>query len=155
LDDSPAESRQPCELCHRQPIDGDRYRFYYGKKTDTSFIGFLLALRRTGSPPLITERESAWICRKCVKRRTFLRFGLQALLLLTSLALLANTFIGGPSSPLLPALGLMALGILILTFPPRGEKEIGEQLAVRIKKKALRRQGYNVFLTSKQFAKLR
>jgi hypothetical protein len=70
--------------------------------------------------------------------------------------LLAAWFLQPPVSLLLPALGLTLLGILILIIPRLGsEKEIPERLAIRIKKKELRQQGFNVFLTNKQFAKLR
>ena len=156
LDDVPAEFNRECECCHKVQIDGSRYRFYYGKKTDTSFLDTILSLRGISSPPLIKDRGSAWLCRKCTGRHKTQRRLLLASLLLIEVLLLAAGFLQTPLGLFLLALGLLLLGILIIILPRMGgEKEIPERLAIRIKKKELRQQGFNVFLTNKQFAKLR
>lgn len=156
LEDGPAEFNRQCELCHQVQFDGSRYRFYYGKKTDTSFLDTLLSLFGYRSPPLIKDRDSVWICRKCTNRRTAQLRGLMAFLLLISLPLLASSFLYPSGSLFLLPLGLLSLGIFFILFDQlRGDKEIPERLAIRIKKKSLRQQGYNIFLTNKQFAKLR
>jgi hypothetical protein len=154
--DVSTKSNQECELCHKDQVEGNLYRFYYGKKTGTSFIDTLLALRGISSPPLIKDHGSVWICRRCTNFHVTQRRMLLASVLLVAVLLLAAWFLQPPVSLLLPPLGLILVGISIL-FLIRlgGEKEIPERLAIRIRKKELRQQGYNVFLTKKQFAKLR
>jgi len=156
LENAPAEFNRECELCHKVEMDGSRYRFYYGKKTDKSFIDALLSLRGISSPPLIKDRESAWICRKCTNRRATLLRGIMAFLLVVGIVLIGTLFLYPPISIYTTPFGLLALGIFfIMVDKLRGDKEIPERLAIRIKKKALRQQGFDVFLTNKQFAKLR
>ena len=157
---SPAESNRECELCHKIQVEGCRYYFYYGKKTDTSIFDFLLKLRGISSPPLIKDRGSAWICRKCTNLRKTTLYGLMAILLLVSVPSLIVIF-SNPSaldlmSLTIAAVGFWSLGIFFIMFDRlRGKNEITERLAIRLKKKELRKQGYKVFLTNRQFAKLR
>jgi hypothetical protein len=152
----PVEFNRECELCHKIQVDGSRYRFYYGKKTDTSFIDTLQTLRGISSPPLIKDRGSAWICQKCTNLHKTQRRIIIGSLLLVLVLLLAAGFLQFPISLFAGSLGLILLGIFIIILPRLGsEKEIPEHLAIQIKKKELSQQGYNVFLTNKQFAKLR
>jgi hypothetical protein len=155
LDDEPTELNHECEFCHKVQVDGSRYCFYYGKKTDTSFFDTLLSLRGISSPPLIKDRGSAWICQKCTNLHKTQRRIILVSLLLIEVLLLAAGFLQTPLGLFLLALGILLLGILIIILPRMGgEKEIPERLAIRIKKKELRQKGFNVFLTNKQFAKL-
>ncbi len=153
--ETPAASLQTCELCHRVHSGGHSYRFYYGKDPDTSFLDRLLKLVGIASPPVIAGRESVWICPNCVGLRKWLSYGLLAILLVI-FAFLFVDFIGKMSlSPALMPLSPAALGLCFILLPPRGEQETAERLAIGIKKRILRQKGYNVFLTNRQFSKLR
>jgi hypothetical protein len=155
-DSSSAEFNQQCEVCHTVQVEGNRYRFFYGKKTDKSLIGAVLAMRGTGDPPLIRERGSAWICRKCASMQVTLRWVLMVLLVLVSIGLIGAASMLPTASLVFTPLGLILLGIFVILLPRLGGKnDILEKKAIQLKRKELRRQGYDVFLTNKQFNKLR
>lgn len=150
-----SQSSSSCEGCHKVQVAGDYYRFYYGRKTGSSFLNILSPFGYN-SPPVIKDQASVWICRKCTGQRKAVLYGLMGLLLILSLLLIAAYLLNPSASILfLPVAAFSLAGLLFMFERFLGKNEISERLAIRFRKHALREQGYNIFLTNKQFARLR
>lgn len=152
---APAEFNQRCEVCHKVQVGGSRYSFYYGNKPKKDFADFLLQLRGIKQPPVFKDRGSAWICHKCTSRRSTLLHFLMAFFLVFGLLCIVLLIIDPSVSLLLAPILFLSMGIFVILYDKyRGDKEIPQRMAIKIRKGELKKQGYDVFLTDRQFAKL-
>jgi len=142
LSDHPAEFCKECEVCHKVKVGGSRYWFHYGTRGSRRYF------QSAG-------KESAWICNDCVNNRVRLSLTMVVLSIATLFALCLYFVKGFPGITfLLPAV-LILFGIYALTIPYRGTDEMAGRMAISTKKKSLKQQGHNAFLTEKAYKKMK
>lgn len=146
-----------CEACHRERARGRAYQFYYGTKgpsTRTIEGG----TRVTRTPYHIAGSESVWLCDPCVNWRHGVR---SALFLMVALLLfginVALAVAKESNTANLVCFGIISLALLAgaVYLTVRGRTYVGEGLAIRLRKKALKGKGYNAFLTTEAYKGLR
>lgn len=143
-----------CGKCGRDTGAGNAYSFHYGTKgPSTSYRDFDRMQRVTTTPYRIVGSESVWVCDRCV------RFA-QALWVLPFVIMLLSGAVafaleGSPDAESVPCLALTAALMLAgIVLVLRGKKEFGERVAIRVRKRALRSQGYNALLTSSAYKRI-
>lgn len=157
-----------CEKCHRERAHGRTYRFYYGiKGRPVKSVEWDLRVTRT--PIQVAGQESVWLCHRCVFGLLDLGLGLSLGVLVVFAVLLLFVGLGlsfqKSSSPItMTGSCLAAPALLLLVFSlgtgiwyarwGRRRTKVGERLAIRLRKAALQRQGYDTFLTTEQYNRL-
>jgi hypothetical protein len=152
-----------CERCHRERNGVSRYGFYYGRKSSSRYLDASgIGVRRievTGYQ--IAGSDGAWICDGCVGRSFWLRILLFVLTAIVWISLMAVVFtrpelITPAFAPYLLAGSLLSLMLIfsMLSYLPAGRNQVGEYLAIGVKRRAWRKQGYRAFLTSNKLKRL-
>jgi hypothetical protein len=142
-----------CENCGREHSSGHYYNFYYGTKSKSYRRNEVLAAVTQTNYEIKGQRES-WICNFCVYARLGLSLGVLLLLAFGFSLFIYPNLSGSMSSAYYLPLSLITFGIYFLTIPPHSRTELGDLLAIRVNKKALKGQGYNAFLTTGRHKKL-
>lgn len=132
-----------CEKCHRDRTSGDEYSFYYGTRggSTTGYDLSRMAKVKTTSYNF-AGRATAWICDGCVRRAQVLYLGLMAFLPIF-------VFFSARQVPGAETL-CTAIGILLIIALPiiifRAKQEVGDRLAISVRKPALKAQHFNAFI---------
>jgi hypothetical protein len=143
-----------CELCSRQQLQGNRYNFWYGKKSPESrhYEG---AMRVRTRYYTFAGTQSAWICERCVRPYKLLR-GI-------FLALMPTLLVLSPFLPMWDDIGSkicfggigLSLIVYLIWFFINYPNDTGEKMAIRLHKKKLKAGGYNIFLTAYEYNSLK
>lgn len=146
-----------CAKCHHERPIGREYRFFYGTKgPSTTYRDFDKMQKVTSTPYKIAGQGGAWVCDGCVTRHQLLY--LAGVLLLVGL-FVANAFIAaqeGNTANVYGCSGIGLLGLVIGLYAVlTGRVEAGEMVAISARKKELRGQGHNAFLTTKRYESMR
>jgi hypothetical protein len=143
-----------CEKCGRGTEAGQAYYFRYGTKgPSTTYHDFDQMQRVTTTPYRITGMDSAWVCDRCVRLSQAVQVLPFVILLL--LGALAFAMEGSPDAESVPCLAIA--GVLMLAgivFVLVAKQESGERVAIRVKRRSLRSQGHNAFLTSSAYKRI-
>ena len=144
-----------CEKCHRQRRSGRTYEFHYGTKGPVSYH-WQLGSRAKMTPYQIAGVDGAWICDRCVNSL----FGLYV----AGVSLIAVLFVsllyyfakeGNTSNTVCWGIFVLVGLVYFVANARKVRTNFGELFAIRIKKKALRARGYNAFLTTDAYKRLR
>lgn len=143
-----------CQKCGRDTGAGSAYSFRYGTRgPSTTYRDFDQMQRVTSTPYRIVGMDGAWVCDRCV-------YFLQAVWVLPFVIILlfgavAFAVEGSPDAESVPCLAvagvLMLAGIVYIL---RSKREFGERVAIQVRKRALRSQGHNAFLTSSAYKRI-
>jgi hypothetical protein len=157
-----------CEKCHRERAHGRTYRFYYGTKGRPE-RSVEWDLRVTRTPIRVAGQESVWLCQRCVWLLSDLGVGLSVGVLVVFSGLLVSVglvqrFLEPSSQFAMGGACLAAVALPLLVFSlgtgiwyarwGKRRTKPGERLAIRLRKAALQRQGYDTFLTTEQYNRL-
>ena len=143
-----------CGKCGRETGAGREYSFRYGTKgSSTTYRDFQRMQRITTTPYEIAGAQSVWVCDRCVRIAQTIRLLPFVSLLLFGVLVFAVE--GSPDPDSVPCLGVGAvLALAGIVYVVTGMQEFGEQVAISTRRRALRSQGHNVFLTSSAYKRI-
>lgn len=144
-----------CEKCGKQ-ADGHAFTFFYGTEKGTTVIGE----RRTTNTVRyeLSGTSSVNICKECIHRAKK-KIRIIRVCFFSFLAGFVSLYLEQTYIHIIPA-GIATVCIVILLalclistifigffgFSSKGD-EVGDSIAIKIKKRALKKQGFNLFLT--------
>ncbi len=146
-----------CAKCHRERPSGREYYFYYGKKGPSeTYRDFSKMQKVTTTSYSIAGRAPTWVCDGCVTWRSALY--MVGLLLVAGMFALAayDAWRQGNTANIYACsgIGLLFAGAGVYAVLT-GRTEMGEMVAISARKKELRAQGHNAFLTTKRYESMR
>jgi hypothetical protein len=143
-----------CGRCGRDTEAGRTYSFRYGNKGPSTHYHDMERMQHvTTTPYRIVGVESVWVCDRCVRiTQTVWLLPLVILLLFGAFTFAVE---GSPDAESVPCLGISAVLMLAgIVYIVMAKQEFGERVAIRARRRALRSQGYNAFLTSSAYKRI-
>lgn len=152
-----------CTKCRHETDMGSYYRIYYGNPVSSSYPTWVKGRQQITTTIQLEEPEDVFLCDRCVNKWTRIKHIVFTIFLLW-LSLLCILFLSAP----LPLAGSIAfigmallflfsaflLGYFKLVRKPKTntiDNEVGELLALNVRRKSLEKQGYRVFFRRGQY----